>query len=237
MGDAVIVPGQSRTPRQSVPDGSVLTLRGVGMEYTDSNGQPLWVLDHLDLSISAGELVCLAGRSGSGKTTAVMIAAGLLTPTAGGVNWGELELGNLGSDEVTRERGRRIGLVFQNAALIATLRAAENVALAGMTMNRGHHGEAERIETLLGAVGLVDRARHFPAQLSGGEQQRVALARALYRDPPLLLVDEPTANLDRTTANAVIALLTGLRDEGKALLVASHDEALVSIADQVIEME
>lgn len=236
MGDTVM-PRPARTPPPSVASGAALTLNDIGMAYADSTGQPLQVLAHLDASVSAGELVCLAGRSGSGKTTAIMIAAGLLTPSIGTVRWGELELRRLNNDERTRERGRRIGLVFQNGALIATLRAAENVALAGMTTTATREAEAARVERLLATVGLAERGRHYPAQLSGGEQQRVALARALYRDPPLLLVDEPTANLDRATANAIVSLLGALRDEGRALLVASHDEALVSLANQVIEME
>lgn len=207
------------------------------MSYTDTAGAPLHVIRGLNLSVSPGELVCLAGRSGSGKTTVMMIAAGLLAPTAGTVQWGDFELGTMSDDERARERGRRLGLVFQHAGLIATLRASENVALAGMVGRSMRNGASGRVEHLLNVVGLADRARHYPAQLSGGEQQRVALARALFNDPPLLLADEPTANLDRTTANDIIALLVALRGEGRALLVATHDEAMASAADAVIRVD
>lgn len=229
-----------RSDIRSEPEDTVapaLTLRAVGMTYADASGKPLEVMSGLNLSLATGELVCLAGRSGSGKTTAVMIAAGLLAPTAGTVRWGELDLADLTDDQLARERGPRIGIVFQNAALIPTLRSGENVALAGMIKDGANRGAAQRVEYLLEAVGLADRAKHYPAQLSGGEQQRVALARALYRDPPLLLVDEPTANLDRTTANEIIALLVAVRDGGRALLVATHDEAIATVADSVIEMD
>lgn len=213
-----------------------LALVDVGMAYRDAGGRTLRVLSALDLTVSAGEMVCLAGRSGSGKTTAIMIAAGLLSPTEGSVRWGALDLTGLSADHITRERGRGIGIVFQGAALIASLRAGENVALPGMAGD-GARADALRVDRLLEAVGMTDRSAHYPAQLSGGEQQRVALARGLYRDPPLLLVDEPTANLDRAAADGVISILDGLRREGRALLVASHDPGLVSIADRVHQME
>lgn len=214
-----------------------LALSGITMEYSDAVGEPLRVVSNLSLALEPGQMVCLAGRSGSGKTTVISIAAGLLRPTAGTVHWGELNLAELGDDEVTRERGRRIGVVFQNAALIPSLRAVENVALAGMVEPSRTASVAERVATLLGSVGLSDRGRHFPAELSGGEQQRIALARALYREPPLLLADEPTASLDRATADGIIALLVALRDAGRAVLVATHDEALVAAADLTIRME
>jgi len=184
--------------------GPALELRDVGMVYRDSEGQPLRVVSDLTLAARAGQMVCLAGRSGSGKTTVINIAAGLLQPTSGQVRWGDLELGDLSADELIRERGRRIGIVFQNAALIPTLRASENVALPAMVSPAQHNGSSDRVQRLLSTVGLADRGSHFPGQLSGGEQQRVALARALFRDPALLLADEPTASLDRRSADRII---------------------------------
>lgn len=219
---------QSRLP--------ALALSDVTMEYTNAVGEPLRVVSNLSFTLEPGRMVCLAGRSGSGKTTVISIAAGLLRPTAGTIRWGELNLADLADDDVTRERGRRIGVVFQNAALIASLRAGENVALAGM-VEPAVTGVAERVAELMDSVGLPERGHHFPAELSGGEQQRVALARALYRKPPLLLADEPTASLDRATADGIIALLVDLRDAGRALLVATHDEALVAAADLTIRMD
>lgn len=219
--------------RMSAP----LRLADIGMTYQDAAGAPLEVVRDLSFDVPAGRLVCLAGRSGSGKTTVLMIAAGLLQPTAGSVYWGDVSVGGLDDDELTRQRAPRLGLVFQNAALIPTLRAGENVALPGMTDRPSRHAVAERVDHLLGIVGVAERGRHYPAQLSGGEQQRVALARALYRDPPLLVADEPTANLDRGTANEIIGLLAGLRDAGRALLVAAHDEALTARADHVVRLD
>lgn len=219
---------QSRLP--------ALALSDVTMEYTNAVGEPLRVVSSLSFTLEPGRMVCLAGRSGSGKTTVISIAAGLLRPTAGTIRWGELNLADLADDDVTRERGRRIGVVFQNAALIASLRAGENVALAGM-VEPATTGVAERVAELMDSVGLPERGHHFPAELSGGEQQRVALARALYREPPLLLADEPTASLDRATADDIVALLVALRDDGQAVLVATHDETLVAAADLTIRMD
>ena len=206
------------------------------MEYMLPDGRVLPVLSGLDVTVSPAEVVCLAGRSGSGKTTAIMIAAGLVRPTSGSVLWESLEISQLGPDQVTRERGHRIGVVFQNAALIGSLRAAENVALAGMTRRR-HRADRGRIRELLHSVGLSDHGDRYPSQLSGGEQQRVALARALYHDPPLLLIDEPTANLDRTTADGVLELMRALRSDGRAQLVASHDQSIISAANRVVELD
>lgn len=227
----------SLAPADNDTNGGVcLALENVGMEYRDSGGAALPVFRNLGAAVSGGRMVCLAGRSGSGKTTAILVAAGLLAPTSGRVLWQGLPIENMTPDEVTRTRGAMIGIVFQDAALIPTLQASENVALAAMAGDGGRV-DPERIESLLESVGLSDRARHFPAQLSGGEQQRVALARALYRDPPVLLVDEPTANLDRRSADSIVSMLDGFRRNGRALMVASHDEHLIASADTVIELE
>ncbi len=217
--------------------GPALELRDVGMVYTDSDGEPLHVVSGLTLVARPGQMVCLAGRSGSGKTTVINIAAGLLHPTSGQVSWAALDLADLSADELIRERGRRIGIVFQNAALIPTLRAGENVALPAMVSPARHNGAADRVQHLLSTVGLADRRSHFPSQLSGGEQQRVALARALFRDPGLLLADEPTASLDRRSADHIIGLLVALRQEQHAIVVATHDEALIAASDLVIRMD
>lgn len=214
-----------------------LMLSNIGMTYVDSAGDPLEVFRGLSLDVRAAELCCLAGRSGSGKTTALMIAAGLLAPSAGTVHWGDLDIVALTDDDLAKERGARIGIVFQNAALIPTLRSGENVALAGMASGRRDGSPQRRVQRLLESVGMADRERHYPQQLSGGEQQRVALARALFCEPPLLLIDEPTANLDRRTAGSIITILLELRDRGRALLVATHDTAIADVADRVITME
>lgn len=217
-------------------DAALVELRSVAMTYPGrDHGEPVLVLRGIDLNVAAGELVVVAGRSGSGKTTLLNIAAGLLRPTAGAVSWSGADIGALNPDAVARLRGSSIGIVFQNAALIETLNAAENVALAAVPA--GLRGSRERAMELLAQFGVAARARHYPAHLSGGEQQRVAIARALFADPPLLIVDEPTANLDRRTADGVIDILGELAKQGRGLLVASHDRHAMDIATRVLELE
>ncbi|HEX7951220.1 MAG TPA: ABC transporter ATP-binding protein [Candidatus Limnocylindrales bacterium] len=214
----------------------LLALRQIGMTYPGrDHGEPLCVLEDLDLAVERGELVVAAGRSGSGKTTLLHIAAGLLRPSAGEVCWSGAAVDGLDEDGLARVRRQSIGIVFQNAALIDTLTAAENVALQALP--GGVRDGRERALELLARQGLATRAGHYPSHLSGGEQQRVALARALYADPPLLIVDEPTANLDRRTADELIAQLGDLASQDHGLLVASHDPHLIGIATRVIALE
>ncbi len=213
----------------------LLELEGVSMTYTRSNAASIHLLNGMNLTVQKGELVAVGGRSGSGKTTLLNIAAGLLRPTTGSVRWSGGDTAGLSRDELARQRGHFIGISFQNGSLIETLTVAENVALAGVGSGAGVN--RDRVSELLERVGLADRGRHFPARLSGGEQQRVALARALYANPPLLLIDEPTANLDRRTADELIVDLAGLADRRQGLLVASHDPNLRAAATRSIELE
>lgn len=217
--------------------GPLLHMDGIAMSYPGRDGDArLMVLDALALEVAPSELVCIAGRSGSGKTTLLNIAAGLLRPTAGEVRWGERALGELTDVEVAHLRRDHIGFVFQSGGLIPILTAAENVALPSLPEGMDIDGR-RRALMLLDLVGMANRADHFPSQLSSGEQQRVAVARGLYSNPPMLLVDEPTANLDRGTADGVIALLASLRGDGRGLLVATHDQRLIDRADRVQTLE
>lgn len=221
----------------SEPLSPLLTLTEVFMQYPAlGDSGPVRVVDRLSFEVRAGELVCLAGRSGSGKTTVLMIAAGLRRPTSGSVSWAGRTLTSLDADTLVKERGRRIGVVFQSSALIESLRASENVALPGMPEGVDQDGRARALR-LLSELGLEGRSNHYPAQVSGGEQQRVALARALFRDPALLLVDEPTANLDRSTGAAIVELLASLRTPQRGVLAASHDPGVIGRADRVITLE
>lgn len=218
--------------------GDLLRLDAVGLTYpAPDGGEPIVVLQRFDLSVAQGEFVVIAGRSGSGKTSALKVAAGLLRPGTGKVCWTGEDITNW--PEARRDRGRRdlIGFVFQSGGLIPTLTAAENVALPALARGASP-SDAERARDLLVEVG-ISRARvdHVPGKMSGGEQQRVGLARALFSAPPLLLVDEPTANLDRTTASGITALLVHLREEGRALVVATHDPELIDSAQRVIRLE
>lgn len=191
------------------------------------------------LDVAVGELVCLAGRSGSGKTTVLSMAAGLLEPSSGTVSWSGHDVYAMSETDRASRRRAHLGIMFQGGALVASLTALENAVLTAIpgARRRERRRIAARGQSVLTEVGLVERARHFPSQLSGGEQHRVALARALYADPPLLVVDEPTAALDQSMSSDVVHLLLRARSPQRGLLVASHDPQVLEAADRVVRIE
>jgi putative ABC transport system ATP-binding protein len=194
------------------------------------------ILRPLDLELPAGASCALLGPSGSGKSTLLALLAGLDTPSAGEVWLGGERLGALGEDARAALRLRTVGFVFQTFELLPALTAQDNVALP--LELAGARDAAARAGEMLGRVGLGARARHYPAQLSGGEQQRVALARAFVARPRALFADEPTGNLDRATGAQVIALLLELnREHGATLLVATHDSALAARLDRRLHLD
>jgi len=200
-----------------------------------SGGRMLTVLDDVSLDVAAGEAVAVAGPSGSGKSTLLGLVAGLDTPSSGTIVVAGVEVTRLGENALARFRRETLGYVFQSYHLIPTLTAAENVAvpldLAGAA------AASARASELLAGMGLAERAHHYPAQLSGGEQQRVALARAMALDPPLLLADEPTGNLDSATGAAIVDRLFALnRERGTTLVLVTHDTALAERADRVVSL-
>jgi putative ABC transport system ATP-binding protein len=198
-------------------------------------GREVTILDSVSLDVPAGQFVALTGPSGSGKSTLLGLVAGLDQPTAGSVRTAGVALGGLDEDALARLRLLTIGYVFQSFHLLPTLTALENVAIP--LELAGAAAAGKRAETLLAEVGLAGRARHYPAQLSGGEQQRVALARAFANAPPLLLADEPTGNLDSATGAQIIALLVERhRREGATLVLVTHDAALAAHAERVVEL-
>src|SRR5512132_4330820 len=212
----------------------LVSIRDVTMRLP-SGGRELTVLDRVSLEVGAGESVAIAGPSGSGKSTLLGLIAGLDAPTAGTIVVAGVEVTALGEAALARFRRETIGYVFQSYHLIPTLTAAENVAvpleLAGVPR------ASARAAELLAGVGLAERGHHYPAQLSGGEQQRVAFARATALDPPLLLADEPTGNLDSATGGAIVNLIFTLnRERGTTLLLVTHDAALASRADRVVSL-
>lgn len=216
--------------------GPGLRVAGLVKEYT-SGGYLLRVLDHLSFEAARGELVVLLGPSGSGKTTLLSCLGAMLTPTAGAIHLDGTEVTALGRTEREQFRRRDVGFVFQGFNLLPSLTARENVAMPLLVTRTGSRGEALRRATqLLARVGLGDRLDHLPSEMSGGQQQRVAVARGLVTDPMLLLADEPTANLDHVQAQSVIELLRELRDDGRVIVVSSHDARLVPVADQVVQM-
>jgi putative ABC transport system ATP-binding protein len=195
------------------------------------------VLKNVNLNIAVGELVVVCGPSGSGKTTLLNLLGGIDRPTSGSIIiFGEDLIGK-DEDALADFRCNKVGFVFQSYNLVSTLTVAENVAFPmEWTRKTGKHIE-ERVAKLLGAFGIQHRGNHFPAQLSGGEQQRVAFARALANDPPLLLADEPTGNLDAENGKKIIESLRMLKNEGKTLIVSTHDSQLIQIADQRLCLE
>jgi putative ABC transport system ATP-binding protein len=193
------------------------------------------ILDGVSLDVAAGEVLAVTGPSGSGKSTLLGLIAGLDRPTAGSIVLDGLDITLLDEDRLARLRRDAIGYVFQSYHLIPTLTAAENVAVP--LDLAGHRDGPARARALLAAVGLADRADHYPAQLSGGEQQRVALARAVALGPRLILADEPTGNLDSTTGAQIVELLLALnREHGSTLVLVTHDEAVAGHAERVVTL-
>ncbi len=215
---------------------ALVSLRAVGRTYSTPAGD-FPALRAVDLEIPAGILAAVVGKSGSGKTTLVHLIAGLDRATSGEVVVDDTSLGSLDESALARWRGRRIGVVFQFFQLLPTLTVLENVLLP-MDLCGTFAGAAARSRglALLDAVGIVDHAHKLPSGLSGGQQQRAAIARAMANDPPLLLADEPTGNLDTETADTVHTLLAGLVKQGKTVVIVTHEATIRSTVDRVITL-
>jgi putative ABC transport system ATP-binding protein len=194
-------------------------------------------IDHLSLDIAHGEFVAVVGRSGSGKTTLLNLLAGIDRPTSGKVRVAGADLGSLSESGLAAWRGRNVGLVFQFFQLLPTLTAVENVMLPMDFARKIPVGERrDRARHLLERTGVGDQADKVPATLSGGQQQRAAIARALANDPPILLADEPTGNLDSTTADAVLELFAELNSDGHTIVVVTHERDIRSIAGRQVTL-
>jgi len=195
------------------------------------------VLRGLDLTVDPGEIVAVVGVSGTGKSTLLNLLGGIDRADGGRLTVGERELADAGARELTRYRREQVGFVFQFYNLIPTLTARENV-LAAVEARGGGGGSADAAaRSLLGAVGLADKVDLFPEQLSGGEQQRVAIARAMVKEPPLLLADEPTGNLDPETGREVLELLAErVREGDTAAVLVSHDPMVRRVAGRTLEL-
>jgi len=195
----------------------------------------LTILQPTSLRIERGRSVAITGPSGSGKSTLLGLIAGLDAPTTGRILLDGTDITAISEEKLARLRGTTVGIVFQFFHLIPSLTAYENV-LVPMEI-AGHADAAVRARALLADVGLADRSHHYPSQLSGGEQQRVAIARALANDPPIVLADEPTGNLDSATGRQVIDLLVSVnRQRGRTLVLVTHDAELAAFADEVIAL-
>jgi putative ABC transport system ATP-binding protein len=205
------------------------------VEYT-RGGYVVRPIDGLDVKVSNGELALLLGASGCGKTTLLSVLAAILNPLAGSVRLDDLEVTRLRGAALTDYRQNRVGIVFQAFNLIPSLTASENVQIPLRASGMRRRVARERADELLARVSLAARRGHRPAELSGGEQQRVAIARALALDPPLLLADEPTAHLDYIQIEGVLQLLRQIADEGHVVVVATHDERIVPLADKIVAL-
>ena len=195
-----------------------------------SGTEPLTILHPLSLQVAQGQFLSIAGPSCSGKSTLLGLIAGLDAPTSGDVFIDEVNITRLGEDGLARLRGEKIGFVFQFFHLIPSLTAYENVAVPMEIAGVRDPGTHARL--LLEEVGLTGRAHHYPSQLSGGEQQRVALARALANNPPIVLADEPTGNLDTTNGRHIMELLREVhRARGTTIVLVTHDAELAAMAD------
>ena len=214
--------------------GPRIELRGLTRRLP-SGGRELTVLDAVDLAIAPGEFVAVLGPSGSGKSTLLALMAGLDRPSAGQVLIDGAPIQDLSEDRLALLRRRQIGFVFQTFQLLGNLTARENVLLP--LELAGAADARERADLLLASVGLAERAHHYPTQLSGGEQQRVALARAFATEPPILLADEPTGNLDGATGSRVLEILLELkRRHGTTLVLVTHDRAVAGLADRQVHL-
>jgi putative ABC transport system ATP-binding protein len=215
--------------------GTDLAIRDLVIEYS-SGGYKVRPIDGLNLDSGAGELVLLLGASGCGKTTLLSVIASILTPTSGSVRVGDTEVVGLKGNALTDYRRFTVGIVFQAFNLVPSLTAVENVMVpmraAGMPRKKA---KARAIE-LLERVDLSERLGHRPASMSGGQQQRVAIARALAHDPPVILADEPTAHLDYIQVEGVLKLLREVADDGRLVVVATHDERMMPLADRIVSL-
>jgi lipoprotein-releasing system ATP-binding protein len=218
-------------------NGADLVVENIVKEFP-TPGAPLRVLDGVSLSLSRGENLAIVGPSGSGKSTLLSILGTLEPPTSGSVRLTGKNPFDLDETELAHFRSRQIGFVFQEHHLLPQCTVLENVLVPFLADGVASHIDERQAEQLLDRVGLSQRLNHRPAELSGGERQRVAIARALVREPTLLLADEPTGNLDRTTAASITQLLLELQDEANTILVVvTHSAALAAALDERLELD
>lgn len=218
-------------------DGRAVLLKNVSKTYV-RNGMRVRALDDISLEIGEGAIVSVMGPSGSGKSTLLNLLAAFDKPTSGSIEIGGRDLSRMSQRELTEYRRHKTGFVFQSFNLIPTLSATENVELPLEYAGVPAETRRARSRELLESVGMLGRAAHRPAHMSGGEQQRVAIARALANDPPLILADEPTGNLDSKTGNCVITLLEGMaRERRKTVIIVTHDPKIAGQTDRTFRIE
>ena len=212
-----------------------LQVSALTVEYGGGD-EPARPLDGFEMDAPAGSLVVLLGPSGSGKTTLLSCLAAILSPTSGTIRFGDVAVSELAGKDRTLYRRRTVGIVFQAFNLVPSLTATENVVAPLLAAGVPRAQAWKRAAELLDRVSLSHRATHRPGELSGGQQQRVAIARALVHDPPLILADEPTAHLDRTQVEGVLVLLRELLDGERVVAIATHDERILELGGQVVDL-
>jgi putative ABC transport system ATP-binding protein len=214
---------------------TTLTVEDLTVEYV-SGGYKIRPIDQLSFAADNGQLLVLLGPSGCGKTTLLSCLAGLLTPSSGHIKVGDVDVIGLRGARRSAYRRDTVGVVFQAFNLIPSLSAQSNVMVPLRLAGMGRPAARQRAATLLDQVGLGDRTGHRPGQLSGGQQQRVAIARALAHDPPLVIADEPTAHLDSIQVEGILRLIRDIAASGRLVVVATHDDRITRLADQVVEL-
>ncbi|WP_433683532.1 ABC transporter ATP-binding protein [Nocardia sp. CA-119907] len=218
-----------------MPDQAMLELTDVTKEYRVGE-QTVRALDGISLRIESGEFTSIIGPSGSGKSTLLHLLGALDTPDAGSIRFQGEEIGGLDDERQSEFRRHRVGFIFQFFNLLPTLTAWENVAIPKLLDGTGLRKAKPRALELLDLVGLGERAAHRPAELSGGQMQRVAVARALIMDPPLILADEPTGNLDSKTGASILKLLGDIAGNGNSVVMVTHDMGAIEYCDRVITL-
>jgi putative ABC transport system ATP-binding protein len=216
---------------------ALVQVRGVRKTFF-RGGEKIEVLQGLDVDVAHGEFLALMGPSGSGKSTLLNLIGGLDQPTSGSIVVGGARISELSGGKLTAWRARHIGFVFQMYNLLPALTAERNVELPLLLTSLSGARRREQVATALSLVGLSDRSKHYPRQLSGGQEQRVGIARAIVTDPTLLLCDEPTGDLDRKAGNDVLDLLQALnRDQGKTVIMVTHDPHAAERATRTLHLE
>ena len=216
---------------------SLIRVRGLDKKYT-RGGEEIHVLQGLNLDVDSGDFVAFMGPSGSGKTTLLNLLGGLDVPSAGTITVAGDEITHMSASKLTNWRARHVGFIFQMYNLIPVLTAFQNVELPLLLTKLSKSERRQHVEIALQVVGLADRMKHYPRQLSGGQEQRVAIARAIVSDPTFLLCDEPTGDLDRKAADGIMDLVGRLVGEfGKTVLMVTHDPAVAQRAQVTLRLE
>ena len=216
---------------------ALFQLQQVGKTYSRGK-QAVSIFDNLDLTIPEGDFVAIMGPSGSGKSTLLNLLGGIDRISTGSLRFRGEQLDGYSESRMTQWRARHVGFIFQSYNLMPMLRAAQNVELPLLLTKLNRRQRAQNVQIALDVVGLSERARHYPREMSGGQQQRVAIARALVADPDLLLCDEPTGDLDRESADAILDVLRLLnREHGKTIVMVTHDPAAAAYAKRTLHLD